>query len=270
LLHKSKGELKCVDVPQNKDRPIRNAIVMLTIIGVLVIVASAIYVSSFLAILGTSFVFWCVLLLYIMPVKHVPITFLNASVLADMSNIERILVEMGFDQKGVYLPPKCLNNSESSLLFIPEFYGQKLPLAEDVGSYRLFNDEQRNILCLTPPGVALLNFFEAQMNCSFTKIDFSDFQKRFPKVIVEDLGYAENIVIHIQDDKLTLTLKANIFVDNCVETEKELSWSHNAVGCLLSSSFACALAKVLGRAIIILAEETTGNITKMTYQILEV
>jgi hypothetical protein len=65
------------------------------------VVVSAFYISSFLVLLGTAIIFWVVILLYITPAKHVPLTLLNTSVNANSGNIERILAELSSPHYGL-------------------------------------------------------------------------------------------------------------------------------------------------------------------------
>jgi hypothetical protein len=97
----------------------RVATYALFLLGLSLIITSAIYASSFLAILGLAIIFWACILLYITPVKHVPLTLLQASADASTSNIERVITELNLTEKAVYLPPKNLKNINSSLIFIP-------------------------------------------------------------------------------------------------------------------------------------------------------
>ena len=61
------------------------------IIGVALIVLSALNSSSFLAIFGVTIIFWGAIFLYVTPSKHVPLTLLNASAEAAADNIERLI-----------------------------------------------------------------------------------------------------------------------------------------------------------------------------------
>jgi ribosomal protein S27E len=238
------------------------------IVGILTIVASAIFSSSFLAILGTSCIFWCGVLFFITPDKHVSSVFLNVATVAGTSNIERILTEASVvDQKGVYLPPMCLRDHESSLLFVPKALGQKLPSPEETEVSGLFNSKQN--LFFTPPGVALSKIFEKQIGHSFTKVELSKLQKVLLKVVVEDARLAEDILVNILVDKVVFEVKNSVFVDDCQKSQTAFPRAHNTVGCLLSSCFACVLAKVTGRAIVILKEEINADILRIEYQTVE-
>src|SRR5215469_8953244 len=88
--------------------------------GILLTALSGLFVSSFLAILGVSIVFWGVIFYYIKPVKQVSLSLINATNIASVDNLNRFLSELEFSQKGIYLPPDKLRDPESSLIFIPK------------------------------------------------------------------------------------------------------------------------------------------------------
>src|SRR5271169_4154677 len=96
-------------------------------LGIGLVIVSAFYVSSYLALVGTGIGFWAFILLYITPTKHVSLTLLNASANTNGSNIERILTEFDLTEKGVYLPPKNLKSIGASLIFIPQKAKTQLP-----------------------------------------------------------------------------------------------------------------------------------------------
>jgi hypothetical protein len=238
-------------------------------IGITCIAISAFNASSFLAILGTSMIFWGAILLYITPSKQVPLTFLNASALSNTSNIERILSEHNVAEKGVYLPPKNLTDIESSLIFVPEKPNQPLPKREDTTDQKLTSKNQKGIF-LTPLGLALSRVFERELGVSFTKTDLTYMQEKLPKLLIETLGLAENVEIQTQNNTITTQIAGNILSGVCQETRK-LPRTHETVGCLLPSAIACALAKATGKPIIIAKEEQSQDdkITVIEYQMVE-
>ena len=84
-----------------------------------------------------AIIFWGVILLYITPSKHVPLTLFNASAEAAAANIERLILELNLSERGVYLPPKNLKNTESSLIFIPKTPKTPLPTPEETNEKQL-------------------------------------------------------------------------------------------------------------------------------------
>ena len=238
-------------------------------IGIACVSLSAFNASSYLAILGVTMIFWGSILLYVAPSKRVPLAFLTASTATGMSNIERILSELKYKQKAIYLPPKNLQAIESSLAFIPQKSNQTLPETTGPNDSELFN-KNHNGLFLTPPGFNLSKIYEEKIGLSFTKLNLKDLQRTLSKVLTEDLEIMEDLEIGIQDDEITLEIKGSIFDRDCQETEK-YPQAHATVGCLLSSSFACALAKVSGKPIVIQNEERTedGKTTRIQFKVLE-
>lgn len=226
--------------------------IMLTI-GVLLIIISAFYASSFLANLGTAAIFWGVVLLYTNPVKHVPLAFLNASTKGNADNVERILSEFDLTERGIYLPPKNLKDIESTLIFIPKTTKTALPTAKET-TEKLYS-QQKDGLFLTPPGLELSRLFEHEVGASFTKMDFKRLHLILPKSLTEGLEIAENVEIRAQENIIIIELTNSIFDGVCQETNNQPR-THEQVGCLLTSALACALAKVTGKPIIIQNETT--------------
>jgi hypothetical protein len=253
---------------QNRTKFSQIAILFMLTLGVLSVIVSAFYASSFLAILGGAIIFWGAILLYITPSKHVPLTLLNASAEAAAANIERLISELNLSEKGVYLPPKNLKNIDSSLVFIPETLKTPLPTPEETNEKLLTNEKTGAFI--TPPGSALSRLFEEELGFSFTKTDLNQIQNKLPKLLVEDMELAENAEIQIQGNTVTLEITGSILNEICRQTDSQPK-THKQVGCLLSSAIVCALAKATGKPITI-QNETRNQETKTThieYEILE-
>lgn len=242
-------------------------VIVLLILGAACLTVSAFYASSYLAIIGVSFLFWGGILFYIMPSKHVPITFLTASTTTNLINIERIINEYELDQKGIYLPPKNLKDTESSLLFIPKTQSTPLPIPDDTTVTGLISTDEQGVF-LTPLGFSLSKLFEEKMGRSFIQLSIAETQKVLPKLLVEDLSIAEKIIFQTEGNNLTIELTGNLLNENLQETPR-YPRSHNAAGCLLSSAIACILAKTTGKPVIIQLEEQNNNSTKFVFNIIE-
>lgn len=235
-------------------------------LGVILVVLSAFYVSSYLAILGVAIVFWGAILLFITPSKHVPLTLLNVSADSSASNIERILSELNLTEKGVYLPPNRLKSIESSLVFIPETPKTPLPKREDITEK--LHPNRKDGVFLTPPGLALSQLLEKELGVSFTRTNLAHLQRMLPKLI-EDAELAEDAQIQTLNNTITVELTGSILTEVCIETRKNPK-THEQVGCLLSSAIACALAKATGKAITIEKETRSPDLktTRIEYQII--
>ena len=237
-------------------------------IGVLLVAVSALLVSSFLAVVGIAVAFWAAILIYVTPVKQVPLTFLNAWFNPSSSNLERVMTEFDLTEKGIYLPPKNLKSIESSLIFIPET--AKTPLPKPDETIEQLYSKQKNGVFLTPPGLALSRIFEQELGISFAKTDIAHLQVTLPKVLIENLELAETAEIKTQGNTITVEMTDSILNETCYGTNDH-SNIHTQVGCMLSSALACAFAKVIGKPVTIQNENQNKQTrtTTIIYQIKE-
>ena len=249
-------------MPQPKRKTFSQIIILIMLsLGIVIVIVSKFYTSSFLAIFGLAIIFWGAILLYLTPSKHVPLTLLNASTKAAVSNIERVITELDLDQKGIYLPPDNLRNIDFSLVFIPETSKSPLPSLEE-SDKKLLSKEKTGTF-FTPPGSALTNLFEKELGVSFTKTDLNQIQNLLPKLLVKILELAKDAEIQIQGNTVILQVRKSILDEICRQTDFQPK-AHKQVGCLLSSAIACALAKATGKPIII-HNETRNPQTETTY-----
>jgi hypothetical protein len=237
-------------------------------IGIAIVVASAFYVSSFVAVIGLGMVYWGAILLYVAPSKHVPLTLLNASADSNMSNIEHVLSELNLTEKGIYLPPKNLKNIEGSLLFVPGTSQSPWSAQEEIAEKLVPSDKTG--LFLTPSGFSLSRLFEQELGTSFTKTDIAQLRTMLPKLLVEKLEIADKVDVQTQDNIIIVKMVASIFNQVCLQTN-DYPKTHEQLGCILSSALACAFAKSSGKPVTIKQENVNvqTKTTRIEYQIEE-
>ena len=237
-------------------------------LGLVFVFISMFYVSSFLAILGVAFFFGGAIILYIAPTKQVPITMLYVDAEVSASNIERIINEWGMSQLGIYLPPRNLKTTDSSIVFIPKKTKNELPSPDEITDTLITN--QKDGVLIVPPGSGLSHLFEEELGFSFTKINLVQVQFKLPKLLVKSLELAEEAEIQIQGNTVTVEITGSVLDEICRKTDSQPK-THKQVGCLLSSAIACTLAKVTGKPVIIKKETRSQEIktTHIEYQILE-
>jgi hypothetical protein len=233
------------------------------ITGLSMLVLSALYNLSFLAVLGISISFWSALLLFFTPTKRAFVSLLKASARASGSNIERALVEFDLTEKGIYLPPQNLRNFDSSIVFVPKVVGASLPTSEEIND-RLFT-EKKNGLCFTPPGLGLSEMFEKELGLSFRKITLLQMQNLIKKMF-NNLKFAEDVHISFQDRTITLEIIGSIFNTLCQETRTNQPRTHDQIGCILASAFACAFAKASDKPITIQKDTLNLDIKTLTIE----
>jgi hypothetical protein len=241
----------------------------LVVSGMVLLVVSTFYVSSFLTIFSSTLVFWGAILLYITPTKFVQLDLLNAIVDGTSSNIERILIELKLTEKGIYLPPKNLPDIESSLIFLSNKHEIDLPSSGET-SEKLYGTKHDGIF-VTPPGLKLSKYIEQELKEPLLKTNLEGLQDQLSEIFVEKYEFAESFEMRVQNMNIIVELKNSLFEQICVETEKQ-PLTHSQVGCILSSALACAFAKATGKPITIESESRNldSRTTTITYHIGEV
>jgi hypothetical protein len=82
--------------------------------GALSLFFSIFYEHTVLAFIGLGLTFWGALLLYIRSENYVKAKLLNSTMIPTLANMDKILTELGYQGKAVYLPPKYLKDPETS------------------------------------------------------------------------------------------------------------------------------------------------------------
>jgi hypothetical protein len=98
----------------HKTSPTRLVSWFLLTLGLISIAFSINLESSVLAFIGLGLTFWGALTLYITTEKYVKEILLNSTLLPRLANMDKILTELGYHGKAVYLPPKYLKDPETS------------------------------------------------------------------------------------------------------------------------------------------------------------
>ena len=249
------------------------AVVGIILLGAITIITSTLFVSSFFAIVGFSLIFWGAILLYIIPTKSNLALLVSAAAQAASTSVERILIQKGLVQKGVYLSIDFINSNpgifkkltsiektESTIIFVPE----ETNPSEDT-SYAL-GVSIKDGAYFIPPGGALCTIFEQQIGKSFSYVSLKEFGATMENVLIKRLKLGESTNFQIDENTVKIEIVKSLFEKTCQETDNQPK-THKQIGCLLSSAIACALAKVVGQPVIIKNETRNlkTRITEITY-----
>ncbi len=249
------------------------AIIGVILLGVLTLISSIFYVSSFFAIVGFSLTFWGTILLYIIPTRSNLALLVSAAAQPGSASIERILSQKGLVQKGIYLSKDFINSNpgifkkligfektESTIVFVPE----ESHASEDT-DYSVGVSIKAGIYFI-PPGGALCAFFEQQIGKSFSNIPLKEFGATMENVLIKRLKLGESANIRIGENTVKIQIVKSLFERTCQETDNQPK-THKQLGCLLSSAIACALTKVIGQPVVIKNETRNpqSRITEITY-----
>ena len=224
--------------------------------GIMLIVTSIYGNLPFILLTGFCFIFWSFILFYVRPIRYVRLSTLNIAIESISINIESLIKESKSSEKGIYLAPNKLADINKSVVFIPNSAQTLLPEVLEIND-NLFS-KRNDGLFLIPPGYLLSRMFEQEMNVSFTKQDLPFFEENISNLLIQKLEFANKVEIQREGSKISLSLYNSIFEEAC-ESTKKYQRTHSQVGCILSSAFACVLAKCSGKSVIITNENTTSR-----------
>jgi len=253
-----------------KSKPYEIISYVLLLFGVVSLTVSIICVSSILAFIGLGLTFWGSLLVFIRPAKLVRASLLYSTSLPSLVTLNRILNELKYEGKAVYLPPTHFKELKSGTIFIPSKNEIIIPQVKEVAEGKVFLKNPEGV-CFTPPGLALANLYEEELGKDFTKVDLKYLQDNLPELFIEDLEIAEDLEINVKDDMIQAKITGSIYENFCKEVGK-LSNVCNSLGCPLCSSIAIALTRTTGKPIIIkkVAFPKDNKTIEVHYQMIEV
>jgi len=251
-----------------KRKPSRVVGSVLLFLGAIALASSIIYVSSILAFIGLGLTFWGVLFSFIRPVKYVKSSLLDSTTISTLTNVSRVVADLGYKGKGIYLPPRYLKGLKEGTVFISSKKDSIIPTVEEISKENIFLENPSGI-CLTPSGLGLANLFEEEIEINFAKVDLKYLQDNLPKLFVEGLEIAKDFEMRIQGNIIHVKMTETIYKDVCNEIRK-LPNICSSFGCPLCSSIACALARSSGEPVVIEKIELSadGEIIEAYYRTL--
>jgi len=234
----------------------------LLIIGSLVLIASFVATSTVLAFIGLGLTFWGALFLFAKPIKFVRSTLLDSTALSFYTTIDRIIDDLNYKGKPIYIPPypqeaylpEYLRGLKEMVVFISAEETTTMPTIDEMAKKQFLLKNPKGI-CVTPPGFGLASFFEKELRADFTKIDLDSLYNSLPTVIVNNLELASNFEIDAEKELIHVKITDSVY-KNLYSIEHKLKSVHS-VGCPLTSVVACALAKTTGKLVVI----TNSNVS---------
>jgi len=258
-------------------------------LGSIGLAVSILYVSTILALIGLGLVFWGVTLTYIQTEEYVRESVLDATETSLLKTLSQTLQELDYRGRAVYLPPKYLNDPETTKAYVPKYDGGRLPSPDQVQKLEAQASARTSQgILITPPGAELTALFESKLETSFTRIDLDHLEQNLLKVLTEDLEIASNLEIQtgptqgsnpegnpmtqtaVENNRIHMKITSSVYKNSRREIGGIMKTS-STLGSPLTSAIACALAKATGRPIVIENEETSedGKTIDLEYRILE-
>jgi hypothetical protein len=259
---------------------------ILLLLGSAALIAAVAYSSSVPALIGLGLVFWVIIITYIQPEEYIKKTIVESISTTLLTTLDETLKTLDYTGKAVYLPPNYLNDPESTKTYVPKQETGRLP-SPDTTQKLDMQSTPKNAqgILITPPGTELARLIEAELETSFLRMDLKDLQQRLPRTLIENLEIATNCEIQTSTDKMNelsmedVQIDQNIiavrftttaFSDTCKKA-KQLSMIFSNIGCPLSSFFAIAFAKAIGKPVSITRQKISedGEKTETEYTIAE-
>lgn len=224
--------------------------------GITALTLSTIYTSSILAFIGLGLIFWGTILLYVRTEEYAKKILLDATVLPSIATLNKIIKELDYQGKPIYLPPKYLNNPEAFKVYIPKNNKSKLPTPEQIQEQETrspINNPQG--MLVTPPGAELARLFEKTLQTNFARVDLQWLQQNMPKLFIEDLEIAQNFEMEVKRPHTIFVKMENVAYSNLgKEPADNLSLEHP-----INSAIACAIAKATGKPVITGSQQTSDD-----------
>jgi hypothetical protein len=258
---------------------------MLLLLGAAGLLVSIIYSSSIVAPIGLGLIFWGIIMFYIQSEEYVKKTVLNSTSTTLLTSLDEMLRSLDYKGKAIYLPPKYLNDAQSTKVYIPKLQNVALP-SPDVTQELEMQPTPKNAqgVLVTPPGSELAQLLETELGTSLLRIGLKDLPQRLPKALIEDLEVMTDCDIQTSTDNTTeksieaqtnqntilVRFTTTAFKETCREATR-LSMIFSNIGCPLSSVFAIAFVKATGKPISITAQNVSedGEKNETEYTIVE-
>lgn len=239
-------------------------------VGCLALVTSIIYVSIILCFIGLGLSLWGSLLLYVIPARYIKSELYEHTVPPLLSNLNRILLELGYHGKGIYFSPQTLKahaRFNETLLIIPAQNEIFIPQTEQLTDSVFL--ENMNAVSLTPTGLDLAMLIEEELGVNLIFSDIALLQDKLMPVLVEDLEVMKDFNMNIEREMVHVEMKQLAYKDLCKDgNQVDVCLK---IACPLCSSIACILARVTGKPVTIEKRQVNqeDNTVEVDYRLIK-
>jgi len=262
----SENELLKQELLKSKQIPSGKIGFALLIAGVLSLLGSLIVSSTILAFIGLGLTFWGALFLFTRPIRFVRGSLLDWTAFSSYATIDRMLEDLNYKGKGVYVPPypkdvylpEYLKGLKEMIIFISTINTSTMPTIEEMARKEFLVKNPKGV-CISPPGYGLMNHLEKEMRADFSHINIESLYNILPKIV--DLGLAGELEIETENDYIHITIIDSIYKE-LYSRERALKSIH-IIGCPLVSAIACALAKTTGKNVVVVKDKVSPDLKRI-------
>lgn len=224
----------------------------LIIPGIIALVFSILKESQILAFIGLSLTFWGALFFFIKPIRYVKASLLDSIATSTYLTIDRIMRDLKFKGKSYYIPPypkdlylpEHLKGLKEMTVFVSADSHSGIPSIEDLAEGR-FLLKNPNGVCLSPPGLGILEQIEARLGADTTKIDLETLTQTLPIILTSNLHLAKEVEMEAEENSIYVKIIDPIYRN--LYWGEETPKSLYSIGCPLVSAIACTIAKTIGK-----------------------
>jgi len=167
--------------------------------------------------------------------------------------------------KDVYIP-EHLKGLKEATVFISTG-SESTPPIEEIAQRKFLLKSPRGI-CISPPGLGILDQIEREMGKDLASLQLSDLSEVLPPIIVENLQLAKEIEMKAEGNQVYVSMLNPAY--RSLYASEDLK-SIRFLGCPLTSAIACAIAKSTGKIVTVQKIDFSqeDQTVKVQYQILE-
>jgi len=166
-----------------------------------------------------------------------------------------IVKDLKYNSKSYHIPPypeevylpDHLKGLKEMIVFISANDDTELPSIEEIAESKFIIEKPKGVI-VAPPGQGLAEKFERELNTKFTNINLQDLCEVLPKIILEDLQLAREMVMEAEENRVQLKITDSIYKSLYQEADLK---SVRFLGTPLESAIACAIAKSTGKPVFI-------------------
>ena len=215
--------------------------------GVILIWLSILYESTILLLISLAITFWGSLLLYVRPTRYVRSILIDSATISSLEALDQLITGLEYKGKGVYLPPRSLEEVKGGRVFIPKNEMIMVPVIEKETAQQVFVGNPDG-LYLIPPGVELANLFEKELGKNFAEVSLEYLAENLPKVFIEDLEIAKNCEVSMRKNLVSVKI-SGVTYDLLCQRLCGKSAVCSTIGCPFCSAIACAIARSTGKQV---------------------
>lgn len=232
--------------------------------GISALLTSILFESPILTFIGLGLTFWGALLFLLKQERLVKSELLGNVSISSLQNLSRIIAELNYKGKPVFLPPKYLKDFKSGIVYIPKKEEVKIPSPEEVNEQKLFSKNPQG-MCITPPGLNLTNLYEKETGTDFMRADLKYLVENLPRLFIEALEIAHALEIDVEGNLINVKIMDSIYKNVCGMAQN-LPNICGSIGCPLCSSIALALTRATGKPVVIEKNEYSEDADSISVQ----